>query len=884
MLTAFAPPPAANAALPDALLRAVLEVSLTAITIMQPCYDEPAGTVPVLVDFTLDYLNPAGQRMLGLPDWPAAGSMRAHFPHTHIEATGIFDFYRRVFETGETGRHEVNYQADGLDNYFYLAAQRSGEQLVVSFTDTADHSRTAVEQALRTSQALEQAARAEAEAQRLVLQRVFEQAPVAVAVFRGPHYVIETANPAVCAMWGRTPAQALGTPLFELLPEAAGQGFEELLDEVLASGVPFVAHELPALIDRRGQREIVYWNFIYQPIVEADGRITGITVVANDVSEQVLARQQVQELNQQLAAANTALSATNAELGTQNAELRRTQHHLQQLNKKLDARVAERTQAALAARAEAERQRARLERLFMAAPAAICILAGPEMVFELANPVCQQWLLGRQLLGRPVLAALPEIAALAAYEALRRVYDTGTPFYSPVQLVPLARPGDGLLEDRYFNLVFQARYNEHGRIDGVLVFGFEVTKMVLARQAIEQQRQVLHALFMEAPMPIVILAGPTLVYQLVNPAYQQLFPGRALLGKALVEALPELLATTVPALLGQCYQTGETHTTHEMPLRLARHEGGPLEEIYWTFTYQARRTPHGIVDGIMVFAQDVTAQVQARQQGQGFNRQLTALNDRLYAANAALGHANDELGDANEELGDTNQQLTRTNIDLDTFVYTASHDLKGPITNIEGLLQALLEELPPKSQVGQVAHVLRLMQDSVNRFQHTIEHLTAIARLQQDIDQLLPPVRLADVIRDVRLDLAPLLAETGGELIVDVQACETLPFAEKNLHSVVYNLLSNAFKYRHPDRVPQVRIHCRTEEPYWALEIHDNGLGLSITPDRPLFGLFQRFHNHVEGSGVGLYMVKKMVENVGGRIEVQSELGVGSVFTVYLRR
>jgi len=67
------------------------------------------------------------------------------------------------------------------------------------------------------------------------------------------------------------------------------------------------------------------------------------------------------------------------------------------------------------------------------------------------------------------------------------------------------------------------------------------------------------------------------------------------------------------------------------------------------------------------------------------------------------------------------------------------------------------------------------------------------------------------------------------------------------------------------------------------LEVRDNGLGLHLTPDRPLFGLFQRYHTHVEGTGVGLYVVKKLVENAGGRIAVRSELGVGSVFTVYFK-
>ncbi|UOQ76558.1 ATP-binding protein [Hymenobacter sp. 5516J-16] len=109
-----------------------------------------------------------------------------------------------------------------------------------------------------------------------------------------------------------------------------------------------------------------------------------------------------------------------------------------------------------------------------------------------------------------------------------------------------------------------------------------------------------------------------------------------------------------------------------------------------------------------------------------------------------------------------------------------------------------------------------------------------------------------------------------------------MTFAEKNLRSVVYNLLSNALKYRHPDRAPHVQICCQPQEGYQVLEVQDNGLGLNLQQGQDkLFAMFQRLHTHVEGSGIGLYMVKRMVENAGGRIEVQSELGRGSVFRVY---
>jgi signal transduction histidine kinase len=117
---------------------------------------------------------------------------------------------------------------------------------------------------------------------------------------------------------------------------------------------------------------------------------------------------------------------------------------------------------------------------------------------------------------------------------------------------------------------------------------------------------------------------------------------------------------------------------------------------------------------------------------------------------------------------------------------------------------------------------------------------------------------------------------------VEVAECPPFPLSEKNLRSVVYNLLSNALKYHAPERRPQVRLHAHCTDQYLLLTVQDNGLGLDQAGQQKLFGMFQRLHDHVEGSGIGLYMVKRMIENAGGHIEVKSQLGVGSTFLVYL--
>ena len=234
------------------------------------------------------------------------------------------------------------------------------------------------------------------------------------------------------------------------------------------------------------------------------------------------------------------------------------------------------------------------------------------------------------------------------------------------------------------------------------------------------------------------------------------------------------------------------------------------------------------------------------------------------------------------------QQLERVNADLDTFIYAASHDLKTPIHNLEALLLALHEELGATPALAAVAPLLAMMQGAADRLKGTIGHLTDVAKLQQLYELPTAEIDLAALVEKVQADLHPLLVAAGGQLHLDVAACPTLAFAEKNLRSIVYNLLSNALKYRHPDRAPEVWLRtypaALNGSRSAVLEVQDNGLGLTLGPEqeRKLFALFERLHDHVEGTGMGLYIVKKIVENAGGRIEVESALGQGTLFRLHL--
>lgn len=985
----------------DALLQAALAVSLTAINLLRPLLDEREA----ITDFRLEYVNPAGQRLAGLPERPA-GTLRTLFPHA--QENGLVDFYRRVFETNTPGNYEFTYAADGHDTFYLVAAQRSGALLVVSLASSASLDQPAVARALQASQDREMQARQAAERERSLLNAIIAQAPVAIGVFQGEAQVVAQANEQLCAMWDTTPAQALGRPLLEGVPSLRGQGFAELIAEVARTGVPYVGREVAAQLPRGGRLETSYYNFVYQPLYDAARALLGVLDIAVDVTEQVLSRHEVQALNEELAATNEELQAANEEFSTNNEELTHAQLQYRQLNQELESRVTERTSALLAARHEAEHQRQRLERFFSQAPAAICILDGPDFVFELVNEVYQQLFPGRALRGRPLLEALPELAGQPVWHTLQNVYTTGRTHEEIGIRLAVARHASGEPEDFYFHYIQQARYDEHGVIDGVLVFALDMTEQVLAQQqaatlqaevlANAQQRaaerESLYNVFANTSAIICLLRGPEHRIAYYNPAYQALLRGGDMQGRTITEVHSEEENQVFIPLLNQVYRTGETFHGRELPFEVPAANGQPARMVYLDFTYQAYQEG-GQTVGIAAFAYDVTEQVLARRQQLTQQRQLGELFEQAPVAIAVLrgeyyvidvanplmsaiwgrrtdevvgrpllealpevrsqgfvevldqvirsgeafvahevparlergGHlqtvylnfvyqplrdargvvtgvavvatevseqvsarrqvaqANERLHASNAELDTTNQRLLRTNADLDNFIYTASHDLKAPITNIEGLLMALQEQLPAGvRQAGQLQPLLSMMEGAIERFQKTIAHLTDISRLQQAHAQPPEEVALAEVVDEVRLDLAPELAATQAQLTIDVARCPTISFSPKNLRSIVYNLLSNALKYRAPGRRPVVQLRCHTSHSHVVLEVQDNGLGLNAAQQSQLFMMFQRLHSHVDGSGIGLYMVKKIVENAGGTITVHSEVGVGSTFVVALPR
>jgi len=270
------------------------------------------------------------------------------------------------------------------------------------------------------------------------------------------------------------------------------------------------------------------------------------------------------------------------------------------------------------------------------------------------------------------------------------------------------------------------------------------------------------------------------------------------------------------------------------------------------------------------------------------NHLLLAHEQRLQEINTELEQRvkerTDELLTKNTELQLTNAELKRVNNDLDSFVYAASHDLKAPVSNIEGLLHTLMDAMPDDAAKDEgVLQIIEMINKSILRFKSTIQDLTDITKIQKNFEEELEEVFLSDILESVQVNLNELITKSKAKISVDIQDCPAIKFSRKNLNSILYNLISNAIKYRSPERVPEVKIKAGIYKDYILLKVSDNGLGMNPSDKDKIFSMFKRLHNHVEGSGVGLYIVKRILENSGGKIEVESQPDKGSVFKVYFK-
>jgi signal transduction histidine kinase len=279
---------------------------------------------------------------------------------------------------------------------------------------------------------------------------------------------------------------------------------------------------------------------------------------------------------------------------------------------------------------------------------------------------------------------------------------------------------------------------------------------------------------------------------------------------------------------------------------------------------------------LLAQADTLNEQAQALNQKQQL---LQEANQLIEAQKAVLEEENANLYinllDKNELLESSNIELQHRLQEMQQFSYTISHNLRGPVASIMGLFNLFDREnaLPANSEIVSMAQV------SVNALDQVVHDLTRVLELR-DNNQLSEPVNLVKLIENILVSLRQILENTNAQTQMDLKV--TSVYGVKSyLHSILYNLISNAIKYRQSDARPEVRIRSYREGNYVMLQVEDNGQGIDLSRHHHnLFKMYKRFSGNREGRGLGLYLVKTQAELLGGTVEVESTVGQGSTFTI----
>ena len=364
--------------------------------------------------------------------------------------------------------------------------------------------------------------------------------------------------------------------------------------------------------------------------------------------------------------------------------------------------------------------------------------------------------------------------------------------------------------------------------------------------SLEQERAASTELFAQTPVPVAILRGEELIFELVNPAFATAMGDRDLRGKPVLEGMPELAGQGVVKLLHQVLRTGEAQLGREMPVKVLRN--GQLEDTCWNFIYSPLRNAGGAVERVIAICHEITEQVEAR-------RKLRVLASEADAANRAK----------------------------DEFLAMLGHELRNPLTPILTTIQWM------RLQGGKAfVREREVIERHARQLAGLVDDLMDTARIAQGKVKLSRKrVDLAGIVSKAVEAASPLFEERGHELHLDVPDGLVVNADESRMVQVASNLLTNAAKYTAPGG--RIEVVATRVGPAAVLRVRDDGIGISSDL---LPYVFERFRQGDRGSarsegglGLGLSIVRNLVELHGGAVTATSAgAGKGSEFTVSLPR
>ncbi|MCF0062355.1 PAS domain-containing protein [Dyadobacter chenwenxiniae] len=436
----------------------------------------------------------------------------------------------------------------------------------------------------------------------------------------------------------------------------------------------------------------------------------------------------------------------------------------------------------------------------------------------------------------------------------------------------------------WVKVIGQYLYDSTGKAISLSGIVMDITDRIESENMIKASEEHLRTLIEQAPVATCMFVGKDMVIELPNEAMLKIWgKGDSVIGKPLREALPpEMLDQQLLNILDHIFETGKPYSASGRQADLI--VNGTLETFYFDFTYKPLRNSKGEIYAILDMAVDVTEQVKSRQALERSEERYRLLVDEL----------EQRVQKRTEELHQANQELVNSNSNLQQFAYAASHDMQEPLRKIQSF-SSRLQTVYSESFDENGVFMLNRIQDASKRMSSMIDDLLAYSRLTTH-DSAFEAVDLNKIVSAVIADLEVSIEEQKSEIRV-----AQLPVVWGNpsqLTQLVQNLLSNAIKYKKQDIPSEIEIRAddltETEKAdlprlspghrYIKFEVSDNGIGFDEKYLGRIFQMFQRLHGRGEfsGSGIGLALCKKVVQNHHGHITAQSEPDRGATFMVYL--
>lgn len=449
------------------------------------------------------------------------------------------------------------------------------------------------------------------------------------------------------------------------------------------------------------------------------------------------------------------------------------------------------------------------------------------------------------------------------------VMNKGQASWSEDQLLYINRKG--YIEETYFTFSYSPVTTENGQIGGLFCACTETTEKVLAARRIQESEQNLRNIILKAPVAMCILQGTSFVVEIANERMFEIW-GKTemeLLHKPIFEGLPEAKEQGLEQLLHDVYNTGISFTAKERLVILPRN--GKLENTYLNFVYEAFKEGSGKISGIMAVAIDVTEQVLARQKIEESEEVLQ------------------------KKVMERTAELERSNRSLEEFAHAASHDMKEPIRKIHFFSDSLKNTLADKLSEKE-ANMFYRMEQAAKRMGLLIDDLLEYSHASYHTHQT-DKVDMNDKMRKVLEDLELIIEEKKAK--INIGKLPTITGYRRQLQQLFHNLISNALKYNKPGIVPEINITAQKvigkdikqvtlpdhkDKYFYLIEVSDNGIGFEQENAEQIFKMFQRLHgkNEYPGTGVGLSIARKTVENHNGYIWAESQPGNGASFKVLI--